>query len=279
MAVGDVEFKDNRFATLRCIVCRDPKSRLVPSDEEHPPTSVDCSVCKHTFWSQTKVLEIMPPDAIHAGWSQDVYDNDWMADIYEKWTRSIGTFLLAGLRYKDEYDYLRQHLHAAYDTPILDLCCATGPHSRVLAQEYGAGRVMGLDLSPNMLQKGARLAEEQQLNDILWIRGNALKLPFGNETLGAINCFGAVHLFPDPAAGLRESGRVLIPGGTYTAFVAVEHSNFVMRRLQLLGSPLFGVKTFNRKTLEGWLQDAGMKLSDYSVFGPAAMFTAIRLAT
>ena len=45
------------------------------------------------------------------------------------------------------------------------------------------------------------------------VHGDALRLPFGDETFDAVSCLEALEFFPSVEAGLVEVVRVLKPGG------------------------------------------------------------------
>lgn len=93
----------------------------------------------------------------------------------------------------------------------LDVCCGTGDLSADLAS--AGWRVTGVDFCHEMLVAGAgkpalsgagvRLAE-----------GDALRLPFPDETFAAATVAFGVRNWQDLDAGLSELRRVLEPGGT-----------------------------------------------------------------
>ena len=64
-----------------------------------------------------------------------------------------------------------------------------------------------------MLRAAAQFARQQQLHNVILIRGTALRLPFPPACFDVVNCCGALHLFPSPGRVLREIHRVLKPGG------------------------------------------------------------------
>lgn len=89
---------------------------------------------------------------------------------------------------------------------VLDLACGTGRYSRV-AQERGAGQVVGADDSLAMLRAGGGGAT------VLTPMG---ALPFKSACFDVVICGLATgHLPPDKLRpAIREMGRVLRPGGT-----------------------------------------------------------------
>jgi len=92
---------------------------------------------------------------------------------------------------------------------VLDLACGSGPMSRELTSP---GRtVVGLDLSTAELS----LAAERGPGP--WVRGDALRLPFADESVDAVtSSMGLVVVLPLVGV-LEEVARVLRPGGVVAA--------------------------------------------------------------
>jgi demethylmenaquinone methyltransferase/2-methoxy-6-polyprenyl-1,4-benzoquinol methylase len=89
---------------------------------------------------------------------------------------------------------------------VLDACCGTG--DLALAAERAGGRVTGLDFSERMLERARRKSAS-----VRWVRGDALALPFADESFDAVTVGFGIRNVDDLEAGLRELVRVLRPGG------------------------------------------------------------------
>lgn len=100
---------------------------------------------------------------------------------------------------------------SARATTVLDIACGAGAMTRELERE---GRlVVGVDIS------AAELALAQQRGQGAWVRGDALRLPFADESIDAVvSSMGMVVIHPT-ARLLEEVARVLRPGGML-AFIA-----------------------------------------------------------
>lgn len=98
---------------------------------------------------------------------------------------------------------------------ILDVACGTGVVTRFAAKLVGPdGRVVGLDLSPEMLKIARMIKPDgQQLPVIEWDEGDVNALPYENETFDIVCCAFGFMFFPDRIAALKEIRRVLKPGG------------------------------------------------------------------
>ncbi|MCG2769711.1 MAG: class I SAM-dependent methyltransferase [Anaerolineae bacterium] len=96
---------------------------------------------------------------------------------------------------------------------ILDVATGTGRLPLLMASQRGfAGRIIGLDLSANMLAE-ARRKTEGLPDAISLLREDALTLSFGDNTFDAVTCLEGLELFSRPEAALREMARVLRSGG------------------------------------------------------------------
>ena len=88
---------------------------------------------------------------------------------------------------------------------VLDVGCGTGIVARSVASRLGAaGTVIGLDLSPGMLEV-ARLMSEQEGLTIAWHEGRAEALPFPDGSFDLVLCQFALMFFADRRQALRET--------------------------------------------------------------------------
>src|SRR5712692_6824900 len=99
---------------------------------------------------------------------------------------------------------------------VLDVGCGTGRAVPFLRQAVGdAGRVVALDVTPEMLAE-ARRRGRGQLAKLVQADGEAL--PFRAASFDAILAAGFVPHLPDPQAGLAELARVTVSGGRLAIF-------------------------------------------------------------
>ena len=91
----------------------------------------------------------------------------------------------------------------------LDIACGSGKLTADLARLVGAaGRVVGLDFSPQMLEVARR--EHPRLE---FLEGDALNLPFEDASFDASTIAFGLRNLADPVRGLREMLRVVKPSG------------------------------------------------------------------
>jgi ArsR family transcriptional regulator len=96
---------------------------------------------------------------------------------------------------------------------LLDVGCGTCFYYPFLSRH--AEQVIGLDLSPAMLEQANELITLKGLENCEVREGNALDLPFEDGSLDCVHSWDFLHHCPEPARALAEIGRVLRPGGRY----------------------------------------------------------------
>ena len=104
---------------------------------------------------------------------------------------------------------------------ILDIATGTGDLA-INMTKTGATEIIGLDISPGMLEVGKRKISEKKLGEtIKMIVGDSENLPFEANSFDAITVAFGVRNFENLEKGLAEIYRVLKPGGS---FVVLETS-------------------------------------------------------
>ena len=97
---------------------------------------------------------------------------------------------------------------------ILDLATGTADFAIAASRRFPEARVTGLDLTPAMLEIGARKVEEAGLaRRIRLMVGDASALPFADGSFDAALCAFGFRNFPDIPASLSETARILRNGG------------------------------------------------------------------
>ena len=91
----------------------------------------------------------------------------------------------------------------------LALDVATGTGNTAFALAPHVRRVVALDVTREMLLEGRRLAAERGIGNVDWVIGDAMRLPFQDETFDVYTVRAAPHHFADVDAFLAEAHRVL----------------------------------------------------------------------
>jgi ubiquinone/menaquinone biosynthesis C-methylase UbiE len=106
----------------------------------------------------------------------------------------------------------RFNLHDLKGKTILDLGCGSGRYAIALST-YGCKRVIGFDMGDQGLKVGKSIIEKHKINNVTFIKGNVLDLPFDNDHFDFVFCNGVLHHTKDMEKGIKELYRVLKPGG------------------------------------------------------------------
>jgi SAM-dependent methyltransferase len=132
-------------------------------------------------------------------------------------TCSATTPNCAGLRRYHE------HLRTASDVRpadrVLDIGCGTGQTTREAARAAASGSALGIDISAPRLARARRLAREEGLSNVSFVKADAQTHRFPPERFDlAISRFGTMF-FADPVAAFTNIGRVLHPGARLVQLV------------------------------------------------------------
>ncbi len=97
---------------------------------------------------------------------------------------------------------------------VVDCGSGAGADSLIAAQMVGpSGRVIGVDMTPEMLSKARQNAMEAGLNNVEFHEGYLESLPIPEAWADVVISNGVLNLVPDKEAALLEMYRVLKPGG------------------------------------------------------------------
>ncbi len=106
------------------------------------------------------------------------------------------------------------HLKLQPGEHVLDLGSGAGIDVFLAARRVGAeGRVIGVDMTPEMLQKARANAGRLGFGQVEFREGRLERLPVDSASVDAVTSNCVINLVPDKAAVFREIGRVLKPGG------------------------------------------------------------------
>jgi len=94
---------------------------------------------------------------------------------------------------------------------VLDV--ATGTGNLAMALSPHVKQVVGLDITPGMLELAVQAAQERGLGNIANQLGDVEHLPFKDSSFHVVTCRFSFHHFPEPLKSISEMARVLKTGG------------------------------------------------------------------
>ncbi|WML45114.1 demethylmenaquinone methyltransferase [Neobacillus sp. PS3-40] len=154
-----------------------------------------------------------------------------------------------------------KRMNVQQGSKTLDVCCGTADWTIALADAVGpSGEVVGLDFSKNMLKIGEEKVKELKLNQVKLIHGNAMELPFPNESFDYVTIGFGLRNVPDYLQVLKEMNRVLKPGGKAVCLETSQPTILGYKQLYYFYfrfiMPVFG-KLFAKSYKEySWLQES-----------------------
>ncbi|SFJ90623.1 class I SAM-dependent methyltransferase [Thermoflavimicrobium dichotomicum] len=141
--------------------------------------------------------------------------------------------------------------------PHLALDIATGAGFTAFALSTCVGRVIGLDLTTEMLQVAQRQAEQFQCTNVTWMIGDAENISLPDQLFDVVTCRIAAHHFPHPEKAFQEVYRLLVPKGIFILidnYAPADPSvEALLNRVETLRDPSHG----HVYTLEKWSQLLG----------------------
>ncbi|WP_167476087.1 class I SAM-dependent methyltransferase [Nocardia arthritidis] len=130
--------------------------------------------------------------------------------VREQFRLQATTFDNAGFAVRG-LDWIIEQLAPRRDDIALDVAAGAAHLGRALAPLVS--HVSAIDLTPEMLLQGQRLAEGAGLRNITFAVGDATRLPWLDRQFDLVVCRLALHQVADPAAMVREMIRVTRPDG------------------------------------------------------------------
>ena len=172
------------------------------------PHGLDLHALRHEIQKEYAVVAQEPQRGFHFHTGRPLarllgYDDAWLDGIPEGTVASLaGTgnpFSLGALGAGER---------------VVDVGCGAGIDSLIAARMVGPeGRVVGVDMTPEMLEKARASAATMAAPNVEFREGFAEALPVPDAWADVVISNGVMNLFPDKAAGLREMARVLKPEG------------------------------------------------------------------
>lgn len=107
-----------------------------------------------------------------------------------------------------------EHLALKAGETVVDLGSGAGIDVFLAADAVGpTGKVIGVDMTPEMLARARRNAVKAGVTNAEFREGRLEELPVDDETADAVTSNCVINLVPDKAVVFKEIARILKPGG------------------------------------------------------------------
>lgn len=101
-------------------------------------------------------------------------------------------------------------------TTVVDIGSGAGLDSVIAARAVGReGQVIGVDMTPEMLERARKTSEALGLSQLEFRQGLAEELPIPDASIDVVISNGVLNLVPDKGGAYSEIFRVLKPNGEF----------------------------------------------------------------
>jgi len=132
---------------------------------------------------------------------------------------------------------------------VVDLGSGGGFDCFLSARQVGdSGRVIGVDMTPDMVSKARLNAEKTKINNVEFRLGEIENLPLADNTADIIISNCVINLSPDKQRVFREAFRALKPGGRLSISDIVATAKLpdeIQKNLALLSACVGGAATID----------------------------------
>jgi ubiquinone/menaquinone biosynthesis C-methylase UbiE len=206
------------FSAFQCAVCRVTQpiwtSSVARGHAFSGPGHLGCGGCGATYPVRQGYLDLHPGSAAPVPPFQWLMQFPPAVAVYEGFWRPLGYFIASQHSFPKDVDRIASLIQPR-EGLILDLACGPGNITRRIARLAPRSIVVGFDLSAQMLERAARVTAREGLDNVFYMRGSALSLPFKADSFHAVSCCGALQLFSDQDQAVGEIARVLKLNGDF----------------------------------------------------------------
>lgn len=172
------------------------------------PLTLDLDSLRNAIQEEYELVALEPERGFHFHTGRPLarllgYPDEWLIDLPESSIESFaGTgnpFNLGALNPGER---------------VVDVGSGAGFDSLIAARMVSpSGQVVGVDMTPAMLEKARSAAKEVGVGNVEFRHGYAETLPIEDGWADVVISNGVLNLIPEKPAALQEMARILKPGG------------------------------------------------------------------
>lgn len=240
---------------VRCPACRH-RGRLVPNGGRR----LKCPDCAAEYPVDRGYLDLCPDLTGTLTPIQKLCQFPPMIAVYDSVWRPFGYFLTSSRSFPKDMERITAMMAPARHDRVLDLACGPGNFTRSIARQGPDTIVVGFDLAAEMLSRAVGLSRAPEYDNVRYLRGSALDLPFDAGAFDAVVCCAALQLFTDRDRALSEIARVLKPGGEFICQTVITPGRTPL--WLRMADRLLRFGYFRRDDLRSQLDGLGMEIRD-----------------
>lgn len=199
------------------------------------------------------------------------YDNITISDLYNR--------IMWGNTPKDYARFCRHAINEHRLGVLADIGCGTLSFT---AEAYAKSRHLNLflcDLSYDMLKIGKERLElgiTRKIDDITFLRSDALNMPFKSQCIQTLFCFGFMHILENPAALISELYRILHADGKLYLTSLCTDRKLSARYLNYLFKKGIVAKPMNSNEIIKIIEANGFRCISSNIIGGMIYIEAIK---
>lgn len=179
-----------------------------------------------------------------------------VAKIYDQWIESA---------FRDQYDVFRAKISSCIqqDDVVLEVGTGTGDMAVHIAPK--AKKVVGIDISPEMIAIARRKNSELNLKNLMFQVEDAYRLPFVESSFTKVICCNSLQTMKEPFKAIREGKRVLKEKGEFISITYCFGDSGFLEQLKLIkwiilcGKPKYW-HNFTSNELIAYFKRAGFEI-------------------
>jgi SAM-dependent methyltransferase len=170
--------------------------------------------------------QLAPSDALSA--------EDWAGDMGDRWLQYLDRFeaMIAPIG----TELMRRAGFAARES-VVDIGSGGGASALAIARQVSPGKVVGIDISPALVDESTRRARRAGLANLRFVVADAATAKLPDAPFDRLHSRFGCMFFPEPAAAFRNLGAMLKPGGRadFAVWAPAKDSPWVADLMGVLG--------------------------------------------